>query len=106
MQKINKEEYQKRLDRITELFADMVTHADEQAQQRCPYKNRFDECTAKFGCRNQRSPRPGGDLLMCGGDDKLDYRTAWEVAPDEYGNMKAAIQEQKAEGRRRRGEEE
>ena len=79
MKKIDKEEYQKRLDKLTELFAGMTAHADELSTQRCPYKNRFDECTAKFGCRNQRKPRPGGDLLMCGGDDKLDYRSAWET---------------------------
>lgn len=102
MQKINKEDYQKRLDRITNLFSEMVTHADEQAQQRCPYKNRFDECTAKFGCRNQRRARPERDLLMCGGDEKLDYRRAWEVAPDEYDNMKATIEEQKLDHKKRR----
>lgn len=79
VQKIDKEEYQKRLDRITELFAGMIAHADELSTVRCPYKNRFDECTARFGCRNQRKPRPGGTLLMCGGDDKLDYRGAWET---------------------------
>lgn len=77
--KIDREEYQKRLDRITEMFAGMVAHADELSTVRCPYKNRFDECTAQFGCRNQRKPRPGGSLLMCGGDDKLNYRSAWET---------------------------
>ncbi len=82
MQKIDKEAYQKRLDRITALFADMMVHADEQSTYRCPYKNRFDECTAKFGCRNQRQPRAAGKLLLCGGDDKLDYRSAWETAAD------------------------
>ncbi len=83
MKKIDKEEYQKRLDKITELFAGMVAHADELSTRRCPYKNRFDECTARFGCRNQRKPRPGAELLMCGGDDKLDYRNAWEVEAGE-----------------------
>src|SRR5438045_1774920 len=33
MRKINPEEYQKRLDKISELFAGMVTHADEVAVQ-------------------------------------------------------------------------
>ena len=79
MQKIDKDEYQKRLDRITELFSEMMVHADEQATYRCPYKNRFDECTAKFGCRNQRKPREKDGLMLCGGDDKLDYRKAWET---------------------------
>ncbi len=79
MPRISKEEYRKRLDKITELFASIVGHADEQAAYRCPYKNRFDQCTAKFGCRNQRKPREKGKSLMCGGDDKLDYRSAWDT---------------------------
>ena len=90
---MNKEEYQKRLDKITELFSSMATHANDQSMYRCPYKNRFDQCTAKFGCRNQRRPSTEGlvgkqtgvrgtpqeGLLLCGGDDKIDYRTAWET---------------------------
>ena len=91
MQKISKEEYQKRLDKITELFASMVGHADEQATYRCPYKNRFDQCTAKFGCRNQRKPRAKGELLMCGGDDKLDYRSAWETEADKGAFIKSEV---------------
>lgn len=90
---MNKEEYQKRLDKITDMFSNMVTHADQQSRHRCPYKNRFDQCTAKFGCRNQRKPStenvvveqprargaPKENLLLCAGDDKIDYRTAWET---------------------------
>lgn len=90
---MNKEEYQKRLDKITDMFSSMVTHADQQSRHRCPYKNRFDQCTAKFGCRNQRKPStenlaveqprargvPKENLLLCAGDDKIDYRTAWET---------------------------
>ena len=79
MGKIEKEEIQKRLDRITEIFTEIVAHADVQTADRCPYKNRYNECTAVFGCRNQRKPRLGGELKMCGGDDKLDYRSAWET---------------------------
>lgn len=78
MKKIDKSEYEKRLNKITEIFEDLVTHADEQATYRCPYKNRFDHCTAKFGCRNQRKIDEGTGLL-CAGDDKLDYRDAWET---------------------------
>ena len=81
MRKIYKEEDQKRLDKITELFSDMVQHADELSTHRCPYKNRCDECTAKFGCRNQRKPSEDTKLLLCVGDDKLDYRSAWETDP-------------------------
>jgi hypothetical protein len=88
----DKEGYQKRLDRITEIFADMVTHADTQASERCPYRNRFDECTAKIHCRNQAPPRPEGELLMCGHDGGFDYRDAWESDPDSYDKAKAKIE--------------
>ena len=76
MKKIDKAEYEKRLNKITQIFEGLVVHADEQATYRCPYKNRFDHCTAKFGCRNQRKIDEGTGLL-CVGDDKLDYRSAW-----------------------------
>lgn len=78
MKKIDKAEYEKRLSKITQIFEELVVHADEQATYRCPYKNRFDHCTAKFGCRNQRKIDEGTGLL-CVGDDKLDYRSAWET---------------------------
>ncbi len=80
MKKINKAEYEKRLNKITKIFEDLVVHADEQATYRCPYKDRFDHCTAKFGCRNQRKIDEGTGLL-CAGDDKLDYRSAWKTDP-------------------------
>ncbi len=83
MKKIEKAEYQKRLDKMAEMFSAIAAHADEQATYRCPYKNRFDECTAKFGCRNQRKPRAKDGLLVCGSDDKLDYRNAWETEAED-----------------------
>jgi hypothetical protein len=73
-----KEELLERMARIDELFSSIAVHADEQATWRCPYKNRFDRCTAQFGCRNQRKPEVAGELKHCAGDDKLDYRPAWE----------------------------
>jgi hypothetical protein len=72
-------EWQARLDRISDLFGSMIETATDQATHRCPYKNRLDQCTAQFGCRNQRRPRAEGELKVCGGDDKLDYRSAWET---------------------------
>lgn len=87
MKKIDKSEYEKRLNKITEIFEDLVIHADEQATYRCPYKNRFDHCTAQFGCRNQRKIDEGTGLL-CVGDDKLDYRDAWETdVHDDIGQL-------------------
>ena len=78
MSKTTKEELQQRLDQISELFASIVTHAQEQSSWRCPYKNRFDQCTAQFGCRNKRKAKAQGELPVCASDDRLDYRPAWE----------------------------
>ena len=80
MTQIDPQEYQKSLDRLSGILAGIATHADEQATFRCPYKNRFDQCTARFGCRNQRKPQKPDGLFQCGGDDQLDYRSAWELA--------------------------
>ncbi|MAE18676.1 ferredoxin [Candidatus Poribacteria bacterium] len=85
MQQIDKEEDQKRIDQITELFTSIIDHADEQSTYRCPYKNKEDRCTAKFGCRNQRKPDNRKERLICGGDYKLDYRQAWETEEVEGG---------------------
>jgi hypothetical protein len=79
MPKIDPAEYQKRLDRLSEILSGIAQHADEVSQHRCPYKNRFDQCTAQFGCRNKRKPKVPGSLPICAGDDKLDYRRAWET---------------------------
>jgi hypothetical protein len=76
---IDPEAYRERLARIEELFGSMMETAMEISTRRCPYKNRFDECTAGFGCRNQRKPVAPDGLKICGGDDKLDYRSAWEA---------------------------
>ena len=79
-QRVDAADYQQRLDRVTELFSSMMTTANELSTRRCPYKNRHDQCTATFGCRNQRKPEIDGDLMHCAGDDALDYRNAWETS--------------------------
>ena len=70
------------------MLATIADHANTQATWRCPYKDRHDRCTAAFGCRNQRRPATGDPRFepgagkprfLCAGDDKLDYRSAWEV---------------------------
>jgi hypothetical protein len=78
MQKITPETYQQRLDRLTDILSGIVEHADEVSTRRCPYKNRLNQCTAQFGCRNKRKPLQQGGPPLCAGDDKLDYRKAWE----------------------------
>ena len=73
-----------RLDKLTEILGDIVTQAEERSLTRCPYKNRHDECTATFGCRNRRNRMIGGERrLLCVGDGKLDYRSAWEMSPQD-----------------------
>jgi hypothetical protein len=69
---------QERLDRLSAIFEEMMVTVDDLATRRCPYKNRVGECTAAFGCRNQRPPMEGAGRRICGGDDRLDYRSAWE----------------------------
>ena len=78
MDQITKSEWEKRIKRMEEIFGSMVLHADELSLTRCPYKNRFDECTAKFGCRNKRKAKVQGELPLCGGDENLNYRSAWD----------------------------
>jgi hypothetical protein len=71
--------YQERLDRISAILGSMMERVENLTTKRCPYKNRHDRCTAAFGCRNQRRPPVAGELMVCGGDDKIDYRGAWEA---------------------------
>jgi hypothetical protein len=67
------------LDRISEIYSSMLTTIDDLTLRRCPYRNRLDLCTAQFGCRNQRKPEDPTQLKACGGDDKLDHRSAWDT---------------------------
>ena len=74
--------YNESLEKLAAIMNPIAKHPDEQAMFTCPYKNRFDECTAKFGCRNQRT-QATGELMICAGDDKLDYRPFWEMEINE-----------------------
>ena len=78
---IDPEEYRRRLDRLTEIFGGMVEHADAQARSRCPYRDRRDQCTALFRCRNQVDGGRTEGPWRCGHDGAFDYRTAWESDP-------------------------
>jgi hypothetical protein len=79
MQKIDPAEFQKRRDALYQIMEDIVRHADQQSQGRCPYKNRHNQCTAAFGCRNQRKSASADGKPLCAGDDQLNYRSAWEA---------------------------
>ncbi|MDE0203464.1 MAG: ASKHA domain-containing protein, partial [Rhodospirillaceae bacterium] len=81
MPKISQEDYQQRLDRLTEIFADIVSHADEQATHRCPYRDARDRCTAAFSCGNQIAAVERGEPATCGHDGTFDYSLAWETDP-------------------------
>jgi hypothetical protein len=70
---------QERFDRLSAIFEDMMVTVATVSRRRCPYKDRRGQCTAAFGCRNQRRPVEPGGLRICGGDDRLDYRSAWET---------------------------
>lgn len=95
MSEIDPKAYQERLDRMSQILGDIVQHADQQALVRCPYKNKDNDCTAKFGCKFQRKPAPNRVLFQCSSDDKLDYRSAWDMEPQAYDEMKQELQGQK-----------
>lgn len=105
MAHVTPEEIQKRFDRLTEIFSGIVTQADEQASQRCPYRDRHDLCTAKFHCRNQHPPEQGTatadssdeaapQALACGHNGSFDYRSAWESDPRAVETARRRIERQ------------
>ena len=74
------ERYRKSLAMLAEIMEPMNAAAMAQSKFRCPYRNKDDLCTAKFGCRNQRKPKVN-DLFGCAqkDNDYLDYRNFWEM---------------------------
>ncbi len=92
-----------RLERMAAIFSDIVAHAEESILTRCPYRDRFDLCTALFRCRNQL-PTDDGDPedLACGHDGKFDYRSAWESNPRAVKRTRERIVRIKRDARRRR----
>ena len=102
MAKIDKQAYQQRLDRITELFAGMVEKADELSRERCPYRDRHDHCTAIFSCRNQLKAEAEDQPMACGHDGRFDYRLAWESKPETKARAQRKLREIKDDARRRR----
>ena len=76
---LDKERYKASISRLYDIFKGMSDTVNEVSTWRCPYKNVESRCTANFGCRNQDRTVPEGELFICTGDDKLDYRSAWEL---------------------------
>lgn len=95
--------FQERLDRIGQIFTDLVAHAEVSSRTRCPYRDRHDLCTALFRCRNQLASATDANKLSCGHDGTFDYRTAWEAHPRAHVRAKEKIAtiKEKAESRRR-----
>ena len=92
-----KERYKKSIAKLESIMAPMNEAAMRQAQFRCPYRNKDDRCTAKFGCRNQRKPKVN-DMLGCDqkNNDNLNYKSYWEMVVEETElarQKKEAIQE-------------
>ncbi len=105
MPKISQEDYQQRLDRLTEIFADIVSHADEQAAHRCPYRDARDRCTAAFSCGNQIPAVERGEPATCGHDGTFDYSLAWETDPATRERAKTKLSAiKRAAAARREGE--
>jgi hypothetical protein len=77
--RVDKQRYKASLARLHELFRGISDTVTDVSTWRCPYKNVENRCTAAFGCRNQDRTVPEGELFICTGDDKLDYRSAWDV---------------------------
>ncbi len=75
----DKEKLQRSLNRLWEIYQGINDTVNEVSLWRCPYKNKDDRCTARFGCRNQSYSDGPHELAVCTGSDKLDYRPAWEV---------------------------
>ena len=83
-----REKYQRLLDKLATIMEPMNDIAVAQSKFRCPYRNKDDRCTAKFGCRNQRKGDGfiKGDAFICAHDNKLDYRNFWEMPGDGIGD--------------------
>ena len=97
MDKDIKERYQKLLDKLAIIMNPMNDVAMAQSKFRCPYRNKDDRCTAKFGCRNQRKPKVK-EMFACNqkNNDTLNYKSYWEMVVEEAelgGQKKEVIKE-------------
>ena len=79
-----KERHKESIAKLEKIMASMNDTAMKQAQFRCPYRNKDDRCTAKFGCRNQRKPKIK-EMFSCDqkNNDNLNYEAYWEMNQDD-----------------------
>ncbi len=102
MSKVDPKDIQQRMDRISEIFTDIVSHAETVSKTRCPYRNRHDHCTAEFRCRNQQAGDAEEAPLVCGHEGEFDYRSAWESNPLLHDRAKKKIDEISSAAAKRR----
>ena len=102
MSKIDPKDIQQRMDRISEIFTDMVSHAETLSKTRCPYRDRKDRCTAEFRCRNQQNRQADDAPLLCGHEGEFDYRSAWESNPLAHARAAKKLDEIQVDADRRR----
>ena len=72
----DREEYAECFGQLSETLRGMVECAEELSRGQCLYKNRSGDCTAEFGCRNQRRASRHGLRPSCRGDSQLNYHRA------------------------------
>ncbi len=104
MSKIDPKDIQQRMDRISEIFTDMVSHAETLSKTRCPYRDRKDRCTAEFRCRNQQNRQADDAPLLCGHEGEFDYRSAWESNPLAHARAAKKLDEIQVDADRRRAD--
>tara|TARA_B100001750_G_scaffold95796_1_gene75645 strand:- start:6008 stop:6274 length:267 start_codon:yes stop_codon:yes gene_type:complete len=82
MYSVNKSRYEKSLKNLYTIFQDISKTTNQVSRQRCPYKNVKSNCTASFGCRNQKKiVKSNQYYLKCIGSDNLNYQDAWQNSP-------------------------
>lgn len=96
-------EWEERRAKLARLLAGITQHADLQMLERCPYRNRLDQCTSNVRCRNKRKPAGADELPCCAGDAGIDYRSAWETEPDDYEPLRRALRVRANRAGTRRG---
>ena len=79
-----KERHKESIAKLEKIMVSMNDTAMKQSQFRCPYRNKDDRCTAKFGCRNQRKPKVK-EMFSCDqkNNDNLNYESYWEMNQDD-----------------------
>ena len=82
--RVDKEKLQQSLNRLWEIYQDINDTVNDVSLWRCPYKNKDDRCTARFGLPQpvvRRRPRPVGPVYrqrQVGLPNRLETRVSTE----------------------------